>query len=152
MIVGASVSEPPPPPPPLSAANGDFVGACVRTSVRMHGPYTANTSNTYFNGIPSLTLAPQCSAFSSNILFCVLCNIQPYYEGGLLVQSTFKVFLANSIHTIYLRLHYPLLSYSKHCTSRHSTQSLSALADSGRSEQSICNNTCGHTVCEVFKD
>ena len=59
-VIGASVSE-----PPLSAANGDFVGAYVRTYEWMV-LYTANTSNTYFNGMPSLTLAPQCSAFSSS--------------------------------------------------------------------------------------
>ena len=55
VVIGASVSE-----PPLSAVNGDFVrpyGCMVL--------YTANTSNTYFNGMPSPTLAPQCSAFTS---------------------------------------------------------------------------------------
>ena len=59
-VIGASVSE-----PPLSAANGDFVGACVRTSVRMHGPIYRKYFKYLFQQY-SLTLAPQCSAFTSN--------------------------------------------------------------------------------------
>ena len=52
---------------PLSAANGVFVSAygCMVL-------YTANTSNTYFNGMPSLTLAPQCSAFTSIYIYIII--------------------------------------------------------------------------------
>ena len=65
-VIGAGVSE-----PSLSVVNGDFVrpyGCMVL--------YTANTSITYFNGMPSLTLAPQCSAFTSNTLSFSLARTQ----------------------------------------------------------------------------
>ena len=97
------------PLPPPSAVNGDFVRAygCMVL-------YIANTSNTYFNGMPSLTLAPQCSAFTN----CYVLYMHVYRlalwalnEGNNMVVH---IPSHKHVHVVPLKSHSPLPLHVSH--------------------------------------